>query len=234
MLAALSVSRRRTALVALAALVCALAAVFVLVGPDRATGSYADRCERFAVDSRSRAAAVTGSGEPVLVIGDSWSAGLGLDDPTDSWPVHLSGRVHVAGFSGSGFSARASGCGAVSFAARAPQALADLPAGSLVVVEGGLNDWDRTEAEITAGFEDLLVALADHRVVVVGPASAPSRAAHVPRVDTLLQRLSAAHDVAYVPTHDLRLDYLDDRLHLQPAGHRAFGEAVAQRVAALS
>ena len=38
----------------------------------------------------------------------------------------------------------------------------------------------------------------------------------------------------YVRTADLALTYLDDRLHLTPAGHRAFGDAVAARVAAVS
>ena len=41
--------------------------------------------------------AVTGSGGRVLVVGDSYSAGLGLDDPISSWPSRLAGRVHVAG-----------------------------------------------------------------------------------------------------------------------------------------
>ena len=32
---------------------------------------------------------------------------------------------------------------------------------------------------------------------------------------------------------DLDLPYLDDRLHLTEAGHEAFGDAVAERIAAL-
>ncbi len=227
----LTLSRRRLLAVALAALLVALAGVVVVLAPERATGSYAARCERFALDAEARAAVVTGRGEPVLVVGDSWSAGLGLADPTASWPARLDGRVHVAGFSGSGFSARASRCGAVSFADRAPEALAGLPTGTLVVVEGGLNDWDRSPAEISAGFVDLLAALRGHRVVVVGPASAPARAASVPQVDALLARLSARHGVAYLSAVDVPLDYLPDRLHLTPAGHAAFGDFVAARLA---
>lgn len=233
MLGTLAVPRRRLLLLAPAALLVALAVVLlvlVVLAPERATGSYAERCERFAADAEARAAVVTGSGAPVLVVGDSWSAGLGLADPTDSWPARLDGRVHVAGFSGSGFSARASGCGDVSFAARAPRALAGLPAGTLVVVEGGLNDWDRSDAELTTGFEALLAAAAGHRVVVVGPAGAPSRAAYVDRVDALLAELSARHGVAYLSALDVDLAYLDDRLHLTPAGHAAFGDWVAARL----
>ncbi|WP_068108647.1 SGNH/GDSL hydrolase family protein [Nocardioides dokdonensis] len=233
MLGPLVVSRRRTLGVALAALLLALAGVFVLVGPERATGSYAERCARFDVDSATRAGVVTGSGDPVLVVGDSWSAGLGLPDPAASWPSRLEGRVRVAGFSGSGFSAHASGCGAVSFADRVPAALVGLPAGALVVVAGGLNDWDRPEAEVRAGFTALVAALEGRRVVVVGPAAAPARAAYVPRVDALLAELSAAHGVAYLAPRDVAPAYLDDGLHLTPAGHATFGDWVADQLGRL-
>ena len=76
-------------------------------------------------------------------------------------------------------------------------------------------------------------ALDGRRVVVVGPATAPSRAAAVPRVDRLLARLAAANDVPYVATSDLRLPYLSDRLHLTAEGHVLFGDAVASRLASL-
>jgi acyl-CoA thioesterase-1 len=142
--------------------------------------------------------------------------------------------VHVAGFSGSGFGAHASACSGVSFADRAPAAVRG--GADLVVVEGGLNDYDRPDAEIRAGFARLIRALggADRpEVVVVGPASAPSRAAAVPHVDALLASLSERYGVTYVRTSGLRLDYLDDRLHLTPAGHQAFGDFVADRIAEL-
>ncbi len=113
---------RRLSVVALAAVLVALSVVVVT---GRATGSGPTRCETFAADSAARAGAVSGAGEDLLVIGDSWTAGLGLDEPTRSWTVRLPGRVHTAGFSGSGFSAGASGCGPqVSFAARARAASA--------------------------------------------------------------------------------------------------------------
>ena len=108
-------------------LVTGLLLVLAVVGVERATGTKPARCDQYAADSLARAEAVTGSGADVLVVGDSWTAGLGLDDPTRSWTVRLPGRVHTAGFSGSGFSAGASGCGPqVSFAARARAALRPL------------------------------------------------------------------------------------------------------------
>jgi acyl-CoA thioesterase-1 len=221
--------RRRTVLVTVAALVCALVATGLMAA--RARGANLTTCDRFAAASVQRAGMVTGSGERVVVVGDSWSAGLGLDHPVQSWPSRLPGRVHVAGFSGSGFSAKASPCGRVSFADRAPAALRN--GADLLVVEGGLNDFDRGRAEIKAGFARVMAYAAAYRTVVVGPALAPARAGDVPRVDRLLGHLCAKYAVPYVSMVDLRLPYLPDRLHLQPAGHRVFGDAVAERIAAL-
>jgi acyl-CoA thioesterase I len=221
--------RRRAVLVTVAALLCALTATGVLAARANANLS---KCERFAAASVARGHMVTGSGERVVVIGDSWSAGLGLDHPVQSWPSRLPGRIHVAGFSGSGFSEHSSPCGPVSFADRTPAALEN--GADLVIVEGGLNDCDRSRAEIKAGFARVMRAAAPYRTVVVGPASAPARAAKVPRVDRLLRHLSAKYGVPYVSTLDLDLPYLDDRLHMEPAGHKSFGDAVAERIAALS
>jgi acyl-CoA thioesterase-1 len=187
------------------------------------------RCQQHRIDARERAAVVTGRGAPVLVIGDSWSVGLGQVVLAESWAARLPGEVHVSGFSGSGFSARASGCGRVSFHDRAPTALGVRP--QLVVVEGGLNDHDQPAHAIEQGFADLMADLRAHRVVVVGPASAPLRAAAVPRVDDELERLSTRYGVPYLRTSDLELDYLGDRLHLTQDGHREFGDAVAARLA---
>jgi acyl-CoA thioesterase I len=223
----LAVTRRRASV--LVTLVAVLAGSFYYAAHARGAGETP--CERFAAASVQRAQHVTGSGERVVVIGDSWSVGLGLDRPVQSWPSRLPGRIHVAGFSGSGFSAHASRCGRVSFADRAPSALKG--GADLVVIEGGLNDVDRSRAEIRAGFARVMRAAAAYAVVVVGPATAPSRAAAVPRVDRLLRHLSVKYGAPYVSTTDLDLPYLEDGLHLTPAGHLAFGDAVADRIAAL-
>ena len=212
-----------------AALLATLALTFQLtVG---AVGAGAERCDRFAQASTARAQRDTaGQGPRVVVIGDSYSVGLGLDRPDRSWPSRLPGPVHVAGFSGSGFCAHASGCGRVSFADRAPAALAG--GADLVVVEGGLNDYDRTAAEIGAGFRALRRAVGDRPLLVVGPPPAPLRGAEVARVDALLARLAARHGATYLSMADVDLPYLDDDLHLTEGGHTAFGDLVAQRVAA--
>lgn len=212
------------------AVVLLLAAFLAFYVDDRA-GAGATRCQQHRLDARERTALVTGEGPRTLVIGDSWSVGLGQQDLGLSWAGQLPGEVHVAGFSGSGFSAHASRCGRVSFADRAPSALAARP--QLVVVEGGLNDYDQPAGAIEDGFRTLMAELAGQHVVVVGPADAPARSRAVPRVESLLVALSRDYGVPYVATSDLDLDYLADDLHLTDAGHRAFGEAVAERIAAL-
>jgi acyl-CoA thioesterase-1 len=222
--------RRRT--VVLGALVAFVVASLLVVHVADLARADGNRCDRFASDSRARAAADAGSGAHVVVIGDSWSAGLGLDRIASSWPSRLPGTVHVAGFSGSGFSEEAGSCRHVSFADRAPAAVVRGDA-DLVVVEGGLNDYDVPNADIRAGFARLMRELRGRHVVVVGPASAPSRAAGVPLVDALLARLTAAHGVDYVRTAGLDLPYLADGLHLTAAGHEEFGDYVAGEIAGL-
>jgi acyl-CoA thioesterase-1 len=211
------------------AIVVVLLAAFTAVQlTERARGAADTRCTQHAADAAARARTATGSGAPVTVIGDSWSVGLGLADLADSWPSRLPGRVSVAGFSGSGFSPTASRCGDVSFADRAPAAV---PGSGLVVVEGGLNDHDQSEASLIVGFHRLMPALAGHRVIVVGPASAPSRLSSVPRIDHTLAALARQYGVPYVRTSGWRLPYSADRLHLTAEGHRMFGDAVARELA---
>lgn len=198
------------------------------IGPD----SRLDRCDRYAAASAARADVVTGAGRDVLVIGDSYSVGLLLEGPEQSWPTRLPGRVHVAGFSGSGFSRTALGCGDVSFARRAPAAVERVDP-DLVVVAGGLNDFDQSPQAVTAGFERLVKALEGRRVLVVGPVAAPARPRGAAAVDRLLTELAARHGVAYLSTAHLELPYLADRLHLTTEGHRRLGDAVAKHGAGL-
>jgi len=185
-------------------------------------------CQRSAAESTARAEVVTGHGRRVVVIGDSYSAGWGLADPARSWPSALPGQVHVDGFSGSGFSAVASSCGAVAYADRAPRAVAARP--DVVVVQGGLNDTDQPTAALRDGVRRLLAALRGQDVLVVGPPSAPARARAAARVDLVVAEEAGRARVRYLSVLGLDLEYLEDNLHLTEAGHRAFGRAVARAV----
>jgi acyl-CoA thioesterase I len=220
--------RRRNQVLASVLVLAALATLTVLLSGG-ATGADAERCARLALQSQVRERLVSGHGSRTVVIGDSYSVGLGLRDPERSWPSRLPGRVHVYGFSGSGFSRHASGCPDVSYAARANRAMRG--GADLVVVEGGLNDTDQPEADLRAGFRALMSGLEGKHVVVVGPPRAPARAAAAIRVDAVLREESARAGVEYVSMTDRYFPYLDDRLHLTPAGHRAFGSIVAGALA---
>src|SRR4051794_2673675 len=143
-----------------------------------------------------------------------------------SWPSQLPGRVHVDGLSGSGFSTGASPCSGVSYAAREPHALRR--GADLVVVEGGLNDYDQSPTAVRAGFRSLVRELGGQDVLVVGPVPAPVRLAGARRVDALLRQESARAGVRYLSMIGEDLPYLADHLHLTPAGHRDFGRVVAR------
>ncbi|MEX0429404.1 SGNH/GDSL hydrolase family protein [Nocardioides sp. DS6] len=183
---------------------------------------------RHLADDRARM--VTGSGKRVVVIGDSWSVGRNLPDPAQSWPAALPGEIHVAGFSGSGFSEQdMSKCGEVSFADRASAAVSG--GANLVVVEGGLNDVIRTNASIRAGFDKLMTILSPYDVVVIGPTITPRHGTKAVRVDRLLHRLCNRVGVPYVSTLDIDLRYMPDGLHPTASGHRRFGTLVAERIA---
>ncbi|PUA79802.1 SGNH/GDSL hydrolase family protein [Nocardioides currus] len=220
---------RRFPLPVVLVLTALLATLLVTTLAARARGSEAALCERHARDAAARAQAVTGTGEPITVIGDSWTVGLGLADLRSSWPSRLPGRVTVAGFSGSGFSRHASPCGDRRFATRTGAARG----ADLVVVAGGLNDYDQPAVDIQAGFRSLMSSLRGRTVVVVGPASAPSRAGFVPRVDATLATLCKAYGVPFIDTTGWDdLSYLPDRLHLTDAGHAAFGQHVTDELSA--
>ena len=170
------------------------------------------------------------------MIGDSWSVGLGLARARSArGPRGCPGACTSRASPGPASAPRPRRAAAVSFADRAPAAVRTAPTWS----------WSRAAsttgtargAEVRTGFKRLIRALrADDvtRIVVVGPAAAPSRAAAVPRLDRLLCRVvGPARRQRTSRRADLDLPYLADQLHLTLAGHVAFGDAVAGRIAAL-
>ena len=107
----------------------------------------------------------------------------------------------------------------------------------LLVVEGGLNDWDRSDTEIRAGFARLMRVARAAGVDAHGRGRTGERT--LPRCEGPARRRAARGSCrsstasATSSTADLDLPYLDDDLHLTATGHRLFGDAVASRLAAL-
>lgn len=216
--------RRATWIAATGTVIALLVGLFTLLASTGATGANREHCSGLWAQSRAREQMVTGQGQRIVVIGDSYSVGLGLRHPEASWPSRLPGRVHVYGFSGSGFSRHSTGCAGAWYAARAPQALRG--GADLVVVEGGLNDYNQSAAAIRSGFRALVRELAGHDVLVVGPPPAPARAKAARWVDTVLRAESARAHVRYVSMITESLPYLGDRIHPTPAGQIDFGNVV--------
>lgn len=203
-----------------------LVTALTLVKP--AVSTPPDRCTRFVQQSHAHAQDPDDPGGSTAVIGDSYAAGSGLDDPASGWTSRLPGRVFVYAFPGSGFSRDAGKCGGESFAERAPEALQFDP--HLVVVQGGLNDIDQTDREIRAGLRRLLTQIGTRRVLIVGPAPAPTRYAGALRVDRVLRAAARRTGTPYLSMIERRLDYLPDGVHLTSTGHRKFGAIVANRI----
>lgn len=220
-------TRRRLTLALVVLLVVTAATTMVLAR----AGAGEDRCAVRSERAEKRADLVTGSGPEVLVIGDSYSVGVGVG-PDRSWPVRLPGRVRVDGFSGSGFSVGASACGDLSYATRAERSARRTT--GLVVVEGGLNDHDQPIADVEAGVRRLLAGLEGRPVLLVGPPVVPDRSREaIEQIDATLARIAAERGAPYLSMLEVDLSLLDDRLHPDPAGQRDFGDRVADEVTRL-
>lgn len=193
------------------------------VGP---TPGAAPKCAGFARRAEKRAATVTGSGPRVVVIGDSWAVGRHVR-PERTWPVYLDGEVHVDAFPGSALSARdVSRCGLVSYARRAPRAMVD--GADLVVVQGSVNDAGRAPGQIRKGFGRLMETLEPYPTVVLAPHPTPNR--DLAYLDSILGEAANKAGVPYVPTSDIEMTFLRDRIHPDLAGHRAYGQGVADKL----
>lgn len=198
--------------------------------PEHETQVTQDLCTRLAAESVARAAVVTGAGEQVVVIGDSWASGFGLDDPGQSWPRYLDGEVRVSGFGGTGYSrGLMERCGPISFPERVPDVLAQ--GADLVVLEGGINDSKSDLDEVEKGFRETLDELKGYEVIVLSAPKVNSRAKAIRVVNKMMRRVSAEYGVTYINVFDLELPMLEDNTHLTVAGHMQFGEIVARRIA---
>lgn len=199
----------------------------------RAEASRAETCaeiqqfqDRFAYDGPL----VSGDGETVSVLGDSYSEGWLLEGgPADAWPaafgVSTDATVYVESFSGTGLTG-STYCAGEEFATRVDAVNAASP--DAVIIQTGLNDLGAEDEEIAEDLRDVASRLDAERIVVVGPPLAPQRNADdVRRVDAVLAETAAAIDADYVSLIDLDLPYQEDELHTDSDGHDMIAAAVA-------
>lgn len=213
--------------------ILAVVAVVVLgvgVGGWFAREAWQDRkrCERFAELAAKFGTDPFGSGpNAVRVIGDSYTEGMGLDVPRESWvsafAVAADATVTADGASSTGFTNPGS-CGRGSFVDRAAGA------GEFLIVQGGLNDVHATEDELR-GAVCAIVSGAGSDVVIVGPPPAPVRdAADLQRVDRGLSAGAEECGARYVSTLNWDdLEYVDG-LHPTRESHALFGTRVAEQL----
>ena len=131
----------------------------------------------------------------LVVIGDSYAAGVGPASVSQSWPRLLTGwHVYVLAHGGAGFTKP--GCGGGQFGNEVSPAIARKP--TKVVIEGGLND-QAGLSSIKSDADAVLSRFPRGAAVVVGPASPPSEPlATLKRIDGDLKSAAAAHGDTYV------------------------------------
>lgn len=185
-----------------------------------------------ALNERRDDARPVSQGTPtVVVLGDSYSEGVGLANPRQSWPTiygHAThATVYVNAFGGSGIVR--SRCPGHEYGTRVDAVRAFRP--SMVIVQTGLNDLGASRESVVAAVATLTRRLAPARVALVGPTAAPQRdQAQVKAMDADLRL--AAHDarIPYVPLVGLLLTYQRDRLHPIASGQAEIGRYVAARL----
>lgn len=206
--------KRWIVIVVSAAVVVAVGATVLLV---RAQRIEAAECEL--VHSLETATAdPIGTGDPVTVVGDSYSQGFGLDDPRESWVSRLPMEVTVSASSGAGFT-RDGLCGANSVTE-----LAGTVSGAMIL-QGGLNDVDADMEALKVEVDSIL----DEKdvVAVIGPTTAPAfDAASIEQVNTVLRDSADDHDVLFIDATGWDLPF-SDGIHLTPEGHEEYGDMVA-------
>ncbi len=164
-----------------------------------------------------------------VILGDSYSSGDLLEKRTDGWAYVLGEAegwdIRVAGVGYTGY-VNPGPCGSHVFASRISRATMDEPA--MLIVQGGLNDWQAKPQDVEAAAGRLLKSVKDlPTVVVVGPPNAPARAEPMPEIDAALARAASAAGRQYISTIGWDLEFLPDGLHLTKAGHAKFASLVA-------
>lgn len=157
----------------------------------------------------------------VAILGDSYTAGDGLDNRKQGWAYQIG--TELAGVGRTGF-VNGGYCGNDTYGERAAAVLALKP--DTLIIQGGLNDWE-TPDKVQAAATSLLAKTASvPRVVILGPPDVPGRDGEA-AVDSALKAAADAAHVQYVSTLHWKLDFLPDNTHLTPAGHAAFAADVA-------
>lgn len=172
------------------------------------------------------------------VLGDSISAGTGLDEPDDVWlhdlAVHAQAEIKVDAQAGTGF-INGGPCGDRAFADRVDRLAEPDGRGGwyTIIVQGGSEDVASDPAEVEKAATEVLTKLRDsdaHWVVLIGPVDAPGRQGER-AISKALGRAARAAGVGFVPVINLDLDFQTDGLHLSKEGQSSLAAKIVRTIA---
>jgi lysophospholipase L1-like esterase len=193
-----------------APMIALVTALVVAGGVAYATHEYNDFRAACAPNEQNAEAAPTRSGTPggqvVAVVGDSFTTGFGLEDPSKGIGGELGEAsgwdVHLLGFGGSGYAA-GSPCGGHEFSTR----LGGIPTLSdVVIIQGGLNDVREEKLGELPGVVSATIREAERRapaarIVLVGPTVVPYfDAAATREADSILATAATVEGVQFIST----------------------------------
>lgn len=157
----------------------------------------------------------------VAILGDSYTAGDGLDNRRDAWSYKIGNLV--AGIGGTGFD-NGGPCDHQSYAERVNDVLTLRP--DVLIIQGGLNDVEHPDKVQAAASYLLDKAASVPTVIVVGPVDAPGLS-NEEEVDRALSSAATKASRTYVSALAWELPFLPDAVHLTQEGHAAFASYVA-------
>ena len=185
------------------------------------------RCERLTTSLKRYGEVKTfgDRGLSIGVIGDSYTAGEGLQDRSARWVARLAemlpAQVEASGVGFTGFVSPGP-CGGQRYATRTDR----VQDASIVLLEGGLNDLWASQERVLAGVDDLVRRFDGNRVIVIGPVDVPARTGEQ-EVDAALEQGALAAGAEYVSMLPLETSYLPEGVHLTETGHYEFARRVA-------
>lgn len=181
----------------------------------------------------------------IVVVGDSISARYNDEpgDPRQAWWSVTARRfdadVRTYAQSGSGYLRPGLRCTGDRFIDRPAAYTGDAP--SILIVEGGRNDWARcvdgtfvwsTDAEVEHAVDTYLDVLQAHvpvstRIVVLGPPWGPLDQTNAVRITRIIETSAREHGLEFVSTRDaLTADRVVDGVHPNRAGSLAIARRV--------
>ncbi|WP_162235852.1 SGNH/GDSL hydrolase family protein [Frigoribacterium sp. Leaf44] len=228
---------RKAAFVVIAGTLSLATGIAAIVHHRHHVAVQAAACESVGAYERSTGGSVhtRGKASGIAVIGDSYSAGDHLSNRDEAWVNDFSGdtglSLNVFAESGTGI-VNPGFCGNGRYEARISSALLSLP--DSLMIQGGLNDVDASDEELTSETRDLLNTVrVVPRVFVIGPPDTPARQGE-DRVDDILRKECADLDIAYISALHWPLEFGPDQEHLTATGHAEFATSLEASLEALS